>query len=420
MRFFVNKAVLLFLATLAIADERCTNGPFVKDPPKAGVEPPNPGCHTQWDNGEVIVGIEAWAAKFQMKAIRFKYSQMGWGAIHGTVDKYADTHAVGEWKATDQVSTLDMRDNMHEWTIKLICAADIRMWNNKPDDGDPVDAVGRILITDQGGRTLLDVGANSKKTAKTENYGANMGGGIILAARAGAGAWLDYLEFNMLKSKVKSAELIEVNMSDKLEDVNKKQQGIKDITLTTMYFINANDIGGSNMIYGQHMEDRKRTESSITTETTNEWTTGVSITVGASVGIPLLSANVETTTSVGYTSTEFESNTLTEEGEKTFKWDFRCDPKTPLPPQRAAKCIAKSTSGDFDGSYIGTVQVELVDGSTYKYKEKGEVKTLSYTDARASCQEIDIDDVPSDAEVGDTEEVDGKDRKVQRSRIFRM
>ena len=63
-----------------------------------------------------------------------------------------------------------------------------------------------------------------------------------------------------------------------------------------MYFINANKKGGSSMTYSQHMRDAKEVSSSITTETTNEWTTGVSVTVGAEVGFPLISASVETTT----------------------------------------------------------------------------------------------------------------------------
>ncbi|CAI6340609.1 unnamed protein product [Periconia digitata] len=399
MHLFSTKAVLLSFASLAIADS-CTEGPFVKDPPKAGVLPPSPACHTRWDNGEVIVGVEAWAAKFQMKAIRFKYSQQGWGPTLGTVDKHSEYHAVGEWSASEKIS--------------------IRMWNNKPDDGDPVDAVGWIQISKKkNGEKLLDIGGDPKKTAKTENYGANMGGEMILGARVGSGAWLDYLEFNMLKSPVEKAELTDVKMNDRLEDVNKKQQGIDNVDLKTMYFVNENPKNGSNMIYGQHMSTTEKTRKEITTETTNEWSAGVSITVGASVGIPLISANVETTTSVGYANTEFKSETLEEEDVETLEWDFRCDPETPLPPQRAAKCVARSTSGDYKGSYVGTVKVELKDGSTYSYKEAGEVTSLSFLDASASCKEIDLKDVPSGATVGETEEVKNEKRNLQHLRVFR-
>ncbi|PVH95051.1 hypothetical protein DM02DRAFT_732094 [Periconia macrospinosa] len=398
MHFF-TKAAVLFLATLAIADDRCTNGPFVKDPPQAGRKVPNPACHTQWDNGEVIVGVEAWAAKWQMRAIRFKYSQMGWGEIHGNIKDHDGTHAVAEWKASEEVN--------------------IRTWNNKPDDGDPVDAVGRILITTKG-RTLLDIGTDPKKTAKNENYGSNMGGGIILGARTASGVWLDYVEFNMLKSKVKSAELIDVKMSKSLEDMNKKQEGIDSMDLTTMYFINENPKNGSNMIYSQTLKQEKATEKTIETSTENEWSAEVSVTVGASVGIPLISASVETTASTGFRNTQFESEKLSEKGVKKFEWTFECDPETPLPPQRAAKCVAKTTAGDFEGSFVGTVEVELVDGSRYKYKEKGQVKTMSYLDASTSCKEIPLKDVPSGATIGkDIHNVKGGKRSIRRSRIFR-
>lgn len=245
---------------------------------------------------------------------------------------------------------------------------------------------------------------------------------MILGARVGSGAWLDYIEFNMLRSKVKSAELTEVTMSKSLEEVNKKQEGIEDITFTTMYFVNENAKNGSNLIYSQHMVDKKDTESTITTETTNEWTAGVTLTVGTSVGVPLVSTvNIEAKTSVGYTNKQFDSETLSKKKVKEFEWDFKCDPKTPLPPQRAAKCVAKSTSGNFDGSYVGTVEVELVDGSSYKYKEKGDVKTMSFMDASASCKEIDIKDVPEHALVGETEEVpsEKEKRNIQHLRVFR-
>jgi hypothetical protein len=61
-------------------------------------------------------------------------------------------------------------------------------------------------------------------------------------------------------------------------------------------------------------------------------------------------------------------------------------------------------SGKFESDYTGTVQAKLADGSTYEYFTKGHVSSVSYVDAQASRQDMDLKDVPKDAhqEVGAT------------------
>ncbi|CAI6341358.1 unnamed protein product [Periconia digitata] len=402
MRCFLTKAVLLALATLAIADDRCTNGPFVKHPPQGGEFIPRLACHTKWDNGEVIVGVEAWASKWQMRGIRFKYSQWGWGEVHGSMDADA-RHEKSEWSASEQVN--------------------IKVWNNKPDDGNPVDAVGRIRIEGNNGRQIFDIGANGGKTAKNENYGADMGSGIILGAQTFAGLWLNYVEFNMLRSKVKKAELVDVKYGQSLADLNKKQEGIDNASLMTMYFVNDNPVNGSGMIYDVARDEEVETEQTITTETTNEWTTGVEVTVGASVGIPLISASAETTTSVGFRNEEYKKDESKRRELVKIGWKFRCDPNKPLPPQQAVKCTAKAFRGEFDSSYEGHVEVELVDGTKYKYKETGTMRSVSYMESVNTCSPIDIKKVPGSNELGDHEEIGSakelKKRSIRHSRVYR-
>jgi hypothetical protein len=113
MRFsLVNQAFLVSLAALARADDNCdasaTEAPFATSQfagpawPEAGN--PEVHCDSKWSTGETIVGIEAWSAKFQVKAVRFKFSQSGWGPIRGSVptDK-VQAHQVKEWNAGDEV-----------------------------------------------------------------------------------------------------------------------------------------------------------------------------------------------------------------------------------------------------------------------------------------------------------------------------
>jgi hypothetical protein len=113
MRFSTfGQALLLSLAAFARADDDCDAGskdaPFAASRP-AGPDYPQGGspeiqCDSKWTNGETIIGIEAWSAKFQVKAVRFKFSQSGWGPVRGSVptDKVQE-HESKEWKADEEV-----------------------------------------------------------------------------------------------------------------------------------------------------------------------------------------------------------------------------------------------------------------------------------------------------------------------------
>lgn len=106
----ITAGITLLLAALGRADDDCDSkdAPFADSQVAGQTFPSGPDntvfCQSKWSAGETIVGIEAWSAKFQVKAIRFKFSQTGWGPTLGTVDKFANqAHQVKEWGATDEV-----------------------------------------------------------------------------------------------------------------------------------------------------------------------------------------------------------------------------------------------------------------------------------------------------------------------------
>ena len=112
MRFSaLNQVFLVSLAALARADDNCDatpqEAPFAASQyagpafPEAGH--PEVHCESKWSTGEIIIGIEAWSAKFQVKAVRFKFSQSGWGPVRGEVpqDK-PQAHEVKEWNAGEE------------------------------------------------------------------------------------------------------------------------------------------------------------------------------------------------------------------------------------------------------------------------------------------------------------------------------
>src|SRR5205807_4930686 len=103
MRFsLLSQAILVSLASFGLADDSCDKGPFapssVGGPAFPGGNDPETNCDSHWSTGEIIVGIEAWSAKFQVKAVRFKYSQSGWSPIRGSIPtENVEAHEVKEW-----------------------------------------------------------------------------------------------------------------------------------------------------------------------------------------------------------------------------------------------------------------------------------------------------------------------------------
>ncbi|KAF2677339.1 hypothetical protein K458DRAFT_161679 [Lentithecium fluviatile CBS 122367] len=276
MRFsLLNQVFLVSLAAFASADDNCdasaTEAPFaasqVAGPAFPGGDDPETKCDSKWSTGETIVGIEAWSAKFQVKAVRFKFSQSGWGPIRGSVpNDNVQAHQVKEWDAGAEVG--------------------IRLWNNKPDDGDPMDAVGRIIIT-QGGQDIFEVGGNAKKVDSSEITVDNAGG-LILGAKTRSGAWLSSIEFKMLKGKVVRTELVDLVVAEDLTKWNEEQRGIDNVNLADVYYKNTNPVGGPNQTYSFTNTASRDTSKTITSQRTNQWTAGITVTVGGEVGIPFV------------------------------------------------------------------------------------------------------------------------------------
>jgi hypothetical protein len=114
MRFsLINQVFLGLLAALARADDNCdaTDAPFAASQraglPFPGGNDPETKCDSKWSSGETIIGIEAWSAKFQVKAVRFKFSQSGWGPVRGTIpwSNKVWLHKTKEWGVSDEVGT---------------------------------------------------------------------------------------------------------------------------------------------------------------------------------------------------------------------------------------------------------------------------------------------------------------------------
>lgn len=278
----------------------------------------------------------------------------------------------------------------------------ISMWNNKPDDGDPMDAVGRIKIT-KGGNTIFDVGANSKKTASDEII-VDAAAGMILAARTRTGAWFQSLEFKMLKSKVVGTELIDLKVTENIDDWNAKKSGIRDVSLSHAYFVNSNPAGGNNLTYTFTTTDSRDNKKSITSQRTNQWAAGLKVTVGGKVGIPLLAeGKVDVETSFQYTRVNMDGSETSESQTKSLAVTLGTPGTSSLlQPQTAVHCQSWAVTGNFQSAYTGTIEATLADGSTYTYTDAGDVTSVGWVKAATSCGEIPMKDVPDGVQIGQT------------------
>lgn len=107
---FVSSAILSLAGFSFAVENSCDDGPFAPSV-VAGEAFPTPfdyqvNCETRYASGEVVVGIEAWAARWQLKAVRFKYSQSGWGPVRGTIPEKKDEtmYDQKEWDGNEPVS----------------------------------------------------------------------------------------------------------------------------------------------------------------------------------------------------------------------------------------------------------------------------------------------------------------------------
>jgi hypothetical protein len=149
-----------------------------------------------------------------------------------------------------------------------------------------MDGVGRIILT-QGGADIFEVGGDKKKVDGTEITVDNAGG-IMLAAKTRSGAWLSNIEFKMLKAKVLKTELVDLTVAEDLTQWNAEQRGIDNVNLADVYYKNTNPIGGPNQTYSFTNVASRDTSKTITSQRTNQWTAGVTVTVGGEVGIPFV------------------------------------------------------------------------------------------------------------------------------------
>jgi hypothetical protein len=157
MHFSLAATTVSLLSLLGLASANCEKGPFISTLAGVGFDK-TPDyqhfCDSKWEEGSIITGIRVWSAKFQIKCVQFQFAGGDWGARHGQIPDVVQPLE----KTWDENSKIGLK-----------------LWNNKPDDKDPMDAVGYIVITEDGKK---DFEAGASKLAK-EMYVDNPSGKLL-------------------------------------------------------------------------------------------------------------------------------------------------------------------------------------------------------------------------------------------------
>lgn len=260
------------------------------------------------------------------------------------------------------------------------------------------------MFKDGTDEVLFEVGIASSEIEGKSLDDIDQGVGIILGAKTRSKDLLSSIEFKFLKSKVVKTELTAINVVESLKDWNDKQRGIEYVSLAETYYKNSNPAGGSNQTFTFTNTIKKTETKTVTQQYTNSWTGGTEVTAGGSAQIPFVVAGkIEGKLKFEYQRQNMDSTALTHTYEKdltnTQGTGFSSNL---LPPQRAAHCQFNAISGTFDSAYSGTIEATLADGTKYSYFTDGDVHSVGWVKTSSDCQEIDLKDVPQNAELGQT------------------
>jgi hypothetical protein len=73
------------------------------------------------------------------------------------------------------------------------------------------------------------------------------GAGIILAAKNRGGPWISHLKFKMLKSKVRSIELVDLQTDEDMADWTAHKKGMTKVSVAEVYYVNRHKKSGPNL-----------------------------------------------------------------------------------------------------------------------------------------------------------------------------
>ncbi|CAI6332976.1 unnamed protein product [Periconia digitata] len=380
MRFFtLATAALLPLSGLAASVENCGKGPFVSGSagkPLSQNRDSDKFCESRWEKGDVITGIRVWWLKFQLKAVQFRYAGDDWGKVLGDNSESGDDQeAETTWGEDESIG--------------------LELWNNRPDDGDKMDAVGKIEISQPGEKDVFKAGGS--KIAK-DSIKVDVGSGRLFAVQGAAGSHISSLTFYFLKSKIKSMEMTEIKLTG--QDFGKwakdTKQGPQVIANDDTWFKNSDTKGGSKREYKVSQSLSESESKTISRENTRTFGFSMSVSIGVSAELPIFGGGVETQFTSGFehskSETKAESKTTSKES------GVNREVSVEVAPQKAVRCVQNTQRGQYESPYTATITAKLENGDTFKYQNSGDYVSVGWSIGITDCgKQVPIKDAPKSA-----------------------
>ena len=297
------------------------------------------GGYTQktYTDGRTLKKIEAWAGGWQLRGVRFHWSN----GHQETVGKPVGRHSSFTFQTGERLKSLSLWGN----GAGTRCGA-FRMRTDRNREYFP-------KMTSWG--------------LKTE-YHVNVGSGIIVGFVARHGGDVDALGFYLLRP-IKHAVLKNVNYPQ----LHLNRVGLRPWNIDVVNYPN----------YGSTIQSQKLSGTRAVT-TSSEWSISTSleysISVSVQAGVPAVaSAGVKTTFKVGITATYNRKTVRTD--TRTYNFQVK------VPPRKRTYAIARIYHGPLNTKYTGTMYVTLDNGQHFRYNVQGYYKGVTSTGAYVDLKE---------------------------------
>ncbi|KAI4942592.1 hypothetical protein J4E91_009986 [Alternaria rosae] len=404
-------ATLLSLAQLGRADN-CTDAPRVpgtfigvgfSDDKKNLYN-----CDTKWIEGLVVTGMEVWSSQWQVKGIRLTYSDGTQSPIRGRTDN------LNQWGSKISGKSGPPPDNGYgwdriEWGVGEIDK--VRLWVNY-NNGDGPNAVGRVQIWPNGAdndqKRILDVGSD----VGGDGGGIlvdNLGSGVLIGMRTQSGDFLDSLEFVFMDGKVESAEIVHIEWPESIDDLNKKHGTITEESAGGGWIQNSNRVGGQLQDWDFGSGISKTQTRTITQQTTEIMGGSVSVSVSASIQFPVIGVSVTVGGEAHWESQSMKSTAVSDTTTYPMTVTQKSSTNGPLYPQHAIHCTVLTSTSNYNTEYTSTVRATMSNGKTFDINQRGKLVSVLYTEGRSKCYTVKINDIPSDADVNEGDNIPGSE-----------
>ena len=294
-------------------------------------------------SGDVLSGLEVWSGNKGIFGIQLTFSS-GNNSMYGH-------------QGDEKSESLKLEPG------ELVQSA--RLWGNGKGQH-----LGHIYIKTD--KHEFDVGMPKPN----DGYAIDVGGGQLLGAEGYAGdKYLQNLAFLFLKAKIDRIEIGDIHFDP---DPTGTSTNIAPVYIIDSTFGNPSNSTVPFSVAGAE---------AVATSTTWEQTTTGKFGMSMSVEVEAKPFGVGTKTTGGFEWSVEDSTSKATTKTDTITLTNTVGPMQ-LQPGQGKQCQIVAQRGDGNFPYTSTVTLKLADGSDVSYQETGELKTVQYSEVKASCVDV--------------------------------